>query len=101
MNTVVKVVGGLLLASAIGGGIYLATRGAGLSCEDYGDLNYDGKVDSADYQILAQYFENTLTLTPDQLIRANVKGYGEVNVVDLQLMAQYINGTIVKFPVCA
>ena len=70
-------------------------------CSDYGDVDGDGYVTSVDAQMVTQHIVGTITLTPDQFIRADVNGDGNVSGVDKQLIQQYVAGTIDTFPVCS
>ena len=55
-----------------------------------GDVNGDGKVDSADLQLIAQHIVHITTLTGDRFDRADVDRDGKVTVRDMQLVAQMI-----------
>jgi len=63
-----------------------------------GDVNCDGRIDSADLQLIAQHIVGTITLTGDDFLAADVNDSGTIDAVDLQLMAQYLVGTIPAFP---
>ena len=69
----------------------------------YGDVDGDGYVTDADARLIAEYAAGigTATLTPAQLIRANVKGRDEVNMADANLISQYVAGIRDTFPACS
>lgn len=69
-------------------------------CGRTGDVNNDGFVDSADYQLVGQHIVGTIVLTGDDFIAADVNGDGRVDATDLQLILQYHLGTIDTFPAC-
>jgi hypothetical protein len=69
-------------------------------CGNYGDVSGDGTVNVMDAFMVSRYLANLDTLTPDQLIRANVKGYGSVSQTDVDLINNYAIGNILTFPVC-
>ena len=58
-----------------------------------GDANGDGKISIIDALMIAQYRANIITLTPDQLERADTNGDG-VNIIDAMRIAQYLVGII-------
>jgi len=70
-------------------------------CGNYGDINNDGNVSGTDGMFIEQYLAGTRTLTPDQLIRADVGGDGIVTQASADLIALYIVGAISTFPVCS
>jgi hypothetical protein len=69
-------------------------------CGNYGDVSGDGNVATDDAMRVAQYLAGMITLTSDQLSRANVKGYGSVSQEDVDLISNYAVGNITTFPVC-
>ena len=69
-------------------------------CGNYGDVDDDGVVDSSDYQMIADYVVGKITLTPDQLTRADVTGDGNVTMADALWVQRYIDGDVNTFPVC-
>ena len=68
--------------------------------QGYGDVDGDGYVTDADAQLIAEYTIDTATLTPAQLIRADVRGTGVVDSSDMLVIQQYVAGLIDTFPVC-
>jgi len=70
-------------------------------CGNYGDVTGDGTITITDAMYISQYVAGSRTLTSDQLIRANVKGYGNVSELDATLLANYVGGAITTFPVCS
>ena len=69
-------------------------------CGSYGDLDGNGRITENDVQLLGRYLIGEISLSEEQLRRADVKGDGIVNVGDLLLIGQYLAGTIDTFPVC-
>jgi hypothetical protein len=69
-------------------------------CGNYGDVSGDGNVNGMDAFMVSRYLLGLTTLTADQLIRANVKGYGSVSQTDVDLINEYDMGQITTFPVC-
>ncbi len=63
----------------------------------YGDIHKDGKVDSIDAVLLAQYLAGwDLELTAQDKENADVHYDGEINAIDAVKLAQYIAGWDVK-----
>lgn len=69
-------------------------------CGNYGDIDNDGYVTEADSTLVQQYLAGLVSLTEEQLARADVNGDGVVYTPDLTLIAQYAAGLIDTFPVC-
>lgn len=69
-------------------------------CGNYGDIDGDGFVTSADADLAVKYYTGLVSLTPEQLARADVNGDGRVTPADAMLISQYVNGLINTFPVC-
>ncbi len=65
---------------------------------EYGDVNYDGKIDYLDATLIYAYYNGKRTLTADQLAVADVSGDGDVNYLDATLIYAYYNGKITSFP---
>lgn len=59
----------------------------------------DGNVSAYDAALAAQAAVGLITLTPDQITRADVSGDGKVSAYDAALIAQKAVGLISKFPV--
>lgn len=55
-----------------------------------GDVNLDGKVDTADVTLLSQYFTGGAQLTDEQKEIADVDNNGEINSKDTMLIMQHI-----------
>ncbi len=55
-----------------------------------GDINLDGKVDTADADLLSQHFTGKLKLNEEQTKAADVDGNGEINSKDTMLLMQHI-----------
>ncbi|MBQ8228637.1 MAG: dockerin type I repeat-containing protein [Clostridia bacterium] len=56
-----------------------------------GDVNLDGKVDSADVLVLSQYFTGKTKISEEQMKAADVDNNGEVNSKDTMLIIQHIS----------
>ena len=56
----------------------------------FGDLNNDKNVNNTDATRLTNYLNTSITLTDDQLIRADIDLNGSVNATDLTLLKQYL-----------
>ena len=50
--------------------------------------------------MIADYIVGNITLTPEQLIRADVTGNGTVTGADALCISQYVEGLRDTFPVC-
>ena len=70
-------------------------------CGDYGDVNGDGIVDDKDISLINGYIAGTITLTSDQLIRADVNRDEKVDGADKLYVEKYVANTIDTFPVCS
>lgn len=70
-------------------------------CNNYGDVNNDGYVNSDDISTIQQSIGGQTTLTPDQKIRADVNHSGTVTSIDITLIKNYIAGTSTTFLVCS
>lgn len=57
-----------------------------------GDVNGDGKIDSADVVKVAAYVKGTGTLTEDEASRANVNGDDKIDSSDVVKIAAYVKG---------
>ena len=60
---------------------------------EFGDVNGDGKVNTADYVVLKRHIMNTYELNEDQLTRANINGDTKINTADYVLLKRFIMGT--------
>jgi hypothetical protein len=60
---------------------------------DFGDVNGDGKVNTADYVVLKRHIMKTYTLNEDALTRANINGDTKLNTADYVLLKRYIMGS--------
>ncbi len=56
----------------------------------YGDINFDGRFDGSDYDLLNGYLQGENDLTDHQLIVADANGDMAVNTADLQILATVI-----------
>lgn len=63
----------------------------------YGDVNFDGKINSIDYALLNRHILGTSTLTDTS--NADVTGEGSVNSTDYALFRRYLLGIISVFPI--
>lgn len=63
-----------------------------------GDVNFDGKVNTRDSMVLAQYYVKIETADP-HLCVSDVNGDGKYNTRDSMLIAQYYVKLIDKFPI--
>lgn len=77
-----------------GGGVTL------LTCDNYGDVNMDGAVNSVDALFVSQYVSNLRTLTDEQKLRADVNQDGKVDKADSDMILSYDVGSIKAFPAC-
>jgi hypothetical protein len=59
----------------------------------FGDVNGDGKVNTADYVVLKRHIMNTYELNEDQLTRANINGDAKINTADYVLLKRFIMGS--------
>ena len=66
-----------------------------------GDVDDDGEITSADATMIANYVVGNITLTADQLLRADVTGDGAVTGADAMAIEQYVAGTRGNFPASA
>ncbi len=70
-------------------------------CDPYGDVDADGYLSVADALIVQKYVARQITLTQDQLMRADVTGEGYVNSVDGMRILRYVAGLDIDFAVCS
>lgn len=63
---------------------------SGKNAKTLGDVNLDGKVDSADVSMLSDYFTGKVQLTEEQKEFADVDSNGEINSKDTMLIMQHI-----------
>ena len=59
----------------------------------FGDVNGDGKVNTADYVVLKRHIMKTYELSEEQLTRANINGDDKINTADYVLLKRFIMGT--------
>jgi len=71
-----------------------------LPCDSYGDVNMDRVVNSVDALFVSQFATGLKTLTPEQLLRADVNQDGKVTSADSDMILSYDVGTIKIFPSC-
>ena len=69
-------------------------------CGNYGDVNDDGYVTEADAVMVDKAIVGLITLTPEQLIRADLNVNGRADTGDSLIIRQYATGVIDTFPVC-
>ena len=70
-------------------------------CGSYGDVDGDGMVSYADHVMAATKFvAGLITLTQDQILRADVNGDRMVDLADVLLIGRYVFGLEDTFPVC-
>ena len=69
-------------------------------CGNYGDVNDDGYVTEADAVMVDNDITGLITLTPEQLIRADLNVNGRADTGDSLIIRQYATGVIDTFPVC-
>ncbi|MBI4173480.1 MAG: PKD domain-containing protein [Candidatus Aenigmarchaeota archaeon] len=79
----------------------VASGGITPACENYGDVNLDGKVTSLDTTLTANYAAGSATLTDEQKKRADVDGDGTVTSADVALIEKFATGAITSFPICS
>ena len=65
----------------------------------YGDVNGDGKINTADAAITYASVNKKITLKEEQLKAADVNGDGKVNAADAAIIYAYVNKKIAQFPV--
>ncbi|HEX9062001.1 MAG TPA: dockerin type I domain-containing protein [Clostridia bacterium] len=88
-----KVLGGTLVVDAVAVVSSISTPAS----INYGDLNGDGKVNSADCSIMKRYL---LTQSPEvELKVSDLDGDGKVSSADYALLKRYVLGLIIQFPV--
>jgi methionine-rich copper-binding protein CopC len=64
----------------------------------YGDINEDGEIDVRDVVLIQRHVLGKITLTAQQKVLANVKGFGEIDARDVVLIMQRSLGLIDEFP---
>ena len=65
----------------------------------YGDINGDGKINSADAALIYGVVNGDGELTEELLQSADVNGDGRINAIDASMIYSYVNGKISSFPV--
>lgn len=66
---------------------------------EYGDVNGDGRIDVTDASLILQHIAKLITLTPEQIARADVAYNNSIDVTDATLILMYIAKFDVKFGV--
>lgn len=64
----------------------------------YGDINFDGVIDSFDLILITRYVNGSMELTEDQLAVADIITDGFVTDMDAAILKMYILGKISAFP---
>lgn len=64
-----------------------------------GDVNGDGRIDVTDASLILQHIAKLITLTPEQIARADVAYNNSIDVTDATLILMYIAKFDVKFGV--
>ena len=64
-----------------------------------GDVNLDGTVDLSDADFIADYYNEQVELSEEQLKLADVNGDKKVDIADANLVCSYYNKVITDFPV--
>ncbi len=59
----------------------------------FGDVNGDGRVNTADYVVLKRHIMGSYKLSDDALARANINGDAKLNTADYVLLKRYIMGS--------
>lgn len=65
---------------------------------NYGDINEDGKINSADVILIRRYIGNTQKFNEKQLLVADVNKDGVIDFVDIDVLRKFIIGDINKLP---
>lgn len=65
----------------------------------YGDVDGDGKINSADAALIYRVVNGGGELTEEQLQSADVNGDGKINAIDAAMIYSYVNGKISSFSV--
>jgi hypothetical protein len=69
-------------------------------CGNYGDIDLSGDVTQMDAFRVQRHVAGLDTLTPDQLLRADVDGDGVVTQADADWISNYASRNATTFPVC-
>ena len=69
-------------------------------CGRFGDVDGDGVITLKDVELVGSHVIGEISLSPDQLYRADVNGDGRVDAIDGMMIKQYYEGVIETFPVC-
>ncbi len=89
------------LMSATGG----IQTGRSLACENYGDLNLDGKITKDDADMALQIFLGKINANSSgkeyMRVVGDVDDNEKVDTTDAQIIQQYLDGKTSTFPVCA
>ena len=64
----------------------------------YGDVNGDGKINTADAALTYASINGKVTLKEGQRKAADVNGDGKINTADAAMIYARVNGKIAKFP---
>ncbi len=64
----------------------------------YGDLNEDGKINTADYVLAKRYVLGTLKLEDGIRSRLDVSADHKINVADYVMIKRYVMGSLDSFP---
>jgi len=73
------------------------TAGKPLACGQKGDINGDGVISSADYDLLGQVVVGNITST---LEKADINGNGVISTTDWVALGRYVNGLDSTFASC-
>lgn len=80
----------------------IATAGLGLllwavpAAAGSGDLNGDGRIDTADIRLVEQYLDGSLLLQDKQIVAADADGDGKVTRLDRDLLQRRVSGVTVN-----
>ena len=72
--------------------------GVTATCDNLGDLNFDGRIDNNDVSAFAEVLQNGLTFPNTVKVCADVDGDGFVTEDDMRLIKKYFYGSVTTFP---
>ena len=93
----------IFLVGLVIGGIYLISKRTEKKlspCSPMGDVNGDGYIDSEDVLLIENHLAGNITLSSEEMSRAQVRGR-TLSIIDALVINNYIIGSIDTFPVCS
>ena len=79
---------------ALGLVILLSINGSSPKNFARGDVNGDGRVDEADYNLLRTYFGQAVNPNNPEMVRGDLNGDGFIDISDVSILVAIIKGQV-------